>query len=684
MPQERGASGLVGAAALLLTLCGVLLWLAMIAGPVRLGAGLLEARSHLDRAEKLLSEGTFKRVKYEIFAAEAAGRQAEAGLESHSPLMDLATILPVVKDGLQEVPHLVAATRHSAQAAEDALSLGVGLLRGENKLIAPDPAGDGKIIVLERVEEIGDVVGHARSEVEAARDELAAVDLGNLPGRVRPDIRDGIERAEATRKLLARAEAGFEILPGILGGDGRRTYLLGFQNSAELRGTGGAMLQISCLFIDNGKPDIPTRKDQQQLSKAATTTDQSAAEDAGAAAGSDCAGTVYKIDEKRRQIDIPLPQDAWYVREIEDAQRFGNSNWSPDWPLSARLTVAYAEASEKSFPPIDGVIAIDPIAVRNLMPGVGAFNIKTGNRISGSKVVNFLLSKAYSSFPIAESRRYVLRQVVEKFFKRMFKPVRPTDVAEGIGKSLVTKHMQIWMADRDEQAFITRMKWDGAILQEKKEEDRDYLYVVEQNVGGNKLDYTATRRDEMDIRLSNSDATVSTEVTVHNGVQLPQPRWVLGDSKSAHRPMMNIYVPSNAKLIDAHVTGKVCTVTDLLCEGRLDTPVPAVWNGDLPPQHEERGKKVWSATMQIPVEEEASFGVDYEVPNVVQTRGDTKLYRLAIQRQPRVRPQELAIRLQVPEGATKIHAQGFKRDGRVLTYERLLLKDTLLEVSWRS
>jgi hypothetical protein len=659
-----------------LTLSGVLLWLTMIAGPVRLATGLLQARSHLDEAEKLLSRGTFKRVRYEIFAAEAAGRRAQAGLESDSPLLDLATLVPAVEDGLKEVPHLVAAGRHSAQAAEDALSLGVGLLRGENKVIAPDPDGEGKVVVLDRIEEIGDIVGHARSEVVAARDELAAVDLHNLPRRVRPGIRDGIERAEETRKLLARTEAGFELLPAILGGEGRRTYLLGFQNSAELRGTGGAMLQISCLFMDEGKADIPTREDRRRLAREGTN--ETGAE---ATAASNCAGTVYNVDEKRRQIDIPLPEDAWYVRAIEDAQRFGNSNWSPDWPLSARLTVAYAQASEKKFPPIDGVIAIDPIAVRNLMPGVGAFNISTGNRISASKVVNFLLSKAYSSFPVPQSRRYVLREVVERFFKRMFKPARPTEVVEGIGRSLVTKHIQIWMSDPEEQAFIRRMDWDGAI---SNRDGDDYLYVVEQNVGGNKLDYTATQRDEMDIRLSNRDATVSTEVTIHNGVQLPQPRWVLGDSDSAHRPMMNLYVPGNAELIDARVGGKLCTVADLLCKGRLDTPAPAVWDGDRPPEHEEAGKKVWSATMQIPVGEEASFGVDYRVPGAVQTRGNTKVYRLAIQRQPKVRPQDLAIRLRVPKGATNIHAQGFERDGRVLTYERPLTKDMVLEVTWRS
>jgi Protein of unknown function (DUF4012) len=668
MPPQRAPSGLLGAAAVLLTLGGALLWLVMLAGPLRVATGILEARDHLSTSERLLSEGTFRRVKYETFAAGASAHRAQVGLEGHSPLFDLATLVPEVRDGMKEVPHLVAATAHSARAAEEALSIGLNLLRGENKLIAPDPEGTGKIIVLERVEEIGDAVTRARLEVVAARDELAAIDLGNLPERVRRDVTSGIARAEQTRELLGRTADGFAILPGILGGDGPRTYLLGFQNSAELRGPGGAMLQIRCLTMDEGKPTIPTKDTRAPSTDSAVTDDP-------------CLGTVYKVDEKRHQVDIPLPEDAWYVREIEDAQRFGNANWSPDWPLSARLTVAYASASEKTFPHIDGVIGIDPLAVRNLMPGVGPFKIYTGNQISSGRVVNFLLSKAYSSFPIPQERRYVLGQVVEKFFRRLFKPKRPTDVVDGLGHSLVNKHVQIWMADPEEQAFMKEMKWSGRIAHAR---NRDYLYVVEQNVGGNKLDYAATQRDVMNIDLSNSGATVSTNVTVHNGIELPQPRWVLGDSKSAHRPMMNIYVPRRAHLLEADVSGTLCTTMDRLCNGRLDTPAPAVWSENRPPEHEERGKKVWSATMQIPVNEDGTFGVVYEVPDVVKTRGDTKVYRLVIQHQPKVRPEELAIRLQVPEGASNIHAVGFTRNGRTLTYERPLVEDTTLEVSWQS
>ncbi len=142
-----------------------------------------------------------------------------------------------------------------------------------------------------------------------------------------------------TDVLLSDAEEGIAPSPAFFGGDGPRIYLFGMQNNAEQRGTGGALLRFTQLKIDDGVPTLGTKK--------ALTS------------------TVYDIGANREPLDIPLPDDAWYVRDIDDAKRFGNANWSPDWPLSAQLTVAYGEESARSFPEVtfpevDGVIASTP------------------------------------------------------------------------------------------------------------------------------------------------------------------------------------------------------------------------------------------------------------------------------------------------------------------------------------
>lgn len=661
--DARGVpTGLIGTGALLLTLVGVLLWVSMLSGPVRLASGMLGARSHLTKAQNALSNGAFKKAVLETFTAQADAERARAGLEADSPLMDLATISGAVDDTMREVPHLLGALSHSADAASGTLDIGLNALRGPDRVIVKDSEGEGSIISIPRIEDIGDIVAAVRGDVAAARADLEAINVDNLPRRLRDDIPQAITQTTETDALLAKAQDGIALLPAILGANGRRTYLIGFMNSAELRGTGGAMLQIRCISFIDGRPILPRRGEDLPSGVP------------------DCKGTIYNVDRNRKLQDIPLPDDAFYVREIDDAQRFGNANWSPDWPLSAKLTLAYGKASDPAFPDFDGVIGLDPVTIQELMGGIGPFRIEAGNRLTRTSVLNFLLSKAYTSYPEAPKRRVVLNQVVELFFDRMFDPLHPSQLVSGIGGALADKHMQIWMRDSNEEAFVSRMKWDGALKTAKKS---DYFDVVEQNVGGNKLDYTALQTDTMDIALDGTDALVKAEVSIYNGMALPQPRWVLGDSKSAHRPMINVYVPTSAELLGADA-GPTCSPSERNCNGRLDTPAPAIWSGGRPGENTEANKRVWSATLQIPPSQQGSFALSYRVPGVVIDRGSRSTYRLVVQHQPKVRPQRLLIRLTVPDGARGLRAPGFERDGGALIYDHLLTTDTILEVSWQS
>jgi len=669
MTEHEAPSGLIGAGALALTLGGVLLWLNMLSGPVNLGTGLLEARSHLTQAQRALENTAFKKATRETYAAQGAVARAQGGFVADSPLMDLVTLSPTVDDAMTELPRILNAVGFAADAAAGTLEIGVGALQGPNMIVSPDPDdADGSIIRIDRIEALSDTLRQIRADITAARTEFEAIDLENLPRRLHDEIRGGIKDAESTDKLLARAQAGFEVLPEILGRDGPRTYIIGFQNSAELRGSGGALLQFEFLTIDDGRPQL-----------------------AGNSKGS--VGSVYKLDQDRQTMDIPLPPDAWYVREIVDAQRFGNFNWSPDWPLDAKLGIAYGQRSAElckpdgenecpDFPDVDGMIAVDPVTVKNLIPGVGPFQPRKAFFVTRSNVVDVLLSKAYAVYPIPSDRRQFLGDLVSRFFERMFDPSKPTELVNGMGESLATKHTQIWMADDAEQAFVELMNWDGAI---ERAPEGDYLYVVEQNVGGNKLSYTAGQTNQVDVTLGNNgDARVSTKVTISNDVILPQPRWVLGNSKSVHRPMVNIYVPENAELLGAE-TAAPCSIGPPLpldCNGRLDTPAPSAWSAGSPAQHTEKGKKVWSASLQIPAQQEGSFSVDYRIPRAVRSRAGRSVYSLLVQRQPKITPEDLVVRILVPEGARSIRAPGFRREGDTLVYQRPLTRDTVLKMSW--
>ena len=639
-------AGLVAAGVLAATLAGTLAWLALLAGPIRLGTGLLGAGRHLDRAEKAISATAFKRARFETLAAAAAAERAQGGLAG--PVVDIARAVPRIDRLLGEVPHLVAAARDSAAAAAGSLEVAQGALRGRNKIVTR--TDDGAQIEIDRVEDLAELIAGVRARVHSAARALARVDLDNLPRRARPEVESGMRRTRQAGSVLSDAVVGFELLPEILGAEDRRLYLLAMQNSAELRGTGGSLLRFSMLAFTHGGPKLLPSQ------------------------------TVYRIDRNREQLSIPLPPDAWYVREIDDAQRFGNSNWSPDWPLSARLALRYAGASASAFPDVDGVIAVDPSLMREVLPGVGAFRTSSERRVTARKIVPFTLHRAYAIHPNPGTRRIALKQIVEAFYDNLLQPNHPTDLVQGLGRALEGKHMQIYLVRRNEMNYVARMGWDGAIEPAKT---GDYLYVVEQNVGGNKLDYTSSQSHVMSIDLKGREARIETKVRVDNGVFLPQPNYWLGNSGPCHRPMLNVYVPGRAELLgwEAPAAGDptVCTAR----VRRLDTPAPAAWSAGSPPEHRESGKKVWSATLDIPPGASGEIRFDYRVPRAVAREGGRSVYRLTMQHQPKVHPDSVSVALRLPPGASGVTAPGWHRRGRVLTWEHDLTRDVVLEVSWR-
>jgi hypothetical protein len=138
--------------------------------------------------------------------------------------------------------------------------------------------------------------------------------------------------------------------------------------------------------------------------------------------------------------------------------------------------------------------------------------------------------------------------------------------------------------------------------------------------------------------------------------------------------MMNVYVPEAAMFGSATIDGY---------RVNLGGSSAATWSGDTPSTHLEKGKRVWSAALEIKPQETQSITYDYTVPGVVRTVDGRRVYRLVVQHQPKVNPERLVIRIRVPEGATAVKARGFKQKGDLLVLDRIVKVDFVLEVSWQ-
>ena len=136
---DKRHSGIVGVIAIGLALFGTALWLSILLAPWRLASGLLDARDHLKKSQKSISNGQTKVARYETLAAEGAVDRAQEGLERGGPAFDLLSSFPVAGDVLEEADHLVAAAEHSAEAALGTLDIAQNALKGPEKLIIKDP-----------------------------------------------------------------------------------------------------------------------------------------------------------------------------------------------------------------------------------------------------------------------------------------------------------------------------------------------------------------------------------------------------------------------------------------------------------------------------------------------------------------------------------------------------------------
>ena len=117
---------------------------------------------------------------------------------------------------------------------------------------------------------------------------------------------------------------------------------------------------------------------------------------------------------------------------------------------------------------------------------------------------------------------------------------------------------------------------------------------------------------------------------------------------------------------------------------QLLAPAPAVPHEGLPAEHRERGKRVWSATLEVPPQRGGALRLDYVVPRAVRAEDGRRVYRLVVQHQPKVHPETLDVRLRLPGGARAVRAPGWEGRGRELRWRGPLLNDMVLEVSWRT
>ena len=307
---------------------------------------LVDAARDLRRGDRAIDAASTALVDGRIAAAQSSLADAErAVLDANSTLQSSASLrvlglLPVVRqnlDSLTESVGLAATVIHGGQR----------ILSTADQLEGPD----GTLQVSLTAGSIPlDAVREARTEVQALLDQLADVDESDGSALLLPSTRTlrrtVTEEIVQRRAQLDRAYHGLTLLNDLVGGDRPRRYLLAVANTAEMRGTGGMMLNYGVLEGSDGGIELTDFGRVDQLVVAAP---QSPA-------------------------DAGLPDD--YARRwdgFDITREWRNATMSGDFTLVAPvLEKMYLRATGL---PADGVIQIDPTGLAALLESVGPVTV---------------------------------------------------------------------------------------------------------------------------------------------------------------------------------------------------------------------------------------------------------------------------------------------------------------------
>lgn len=370
----------------------------------------------------------------------------------------------------------------------------------------------------------------------AAERRMSSLDPADLKfglGEQLIALQDGLPQAADLAVAVADAS---EVIPDMLGMNGRRTWLIALQNPAESRGSGGLFSGYALVEFVDGQPTILEANTRKK--------------------------TLDDLDIPYRSVVDSDSAELWgpYL------EKWASFNLSADFPTVARL--AAAGMAERGTP-VDGVIALDAYVVQALLAGTGKVEHR-GVTIDGTNAGEFFtrdLYALYPDFPDVESKDQLALGLVYATIDSLLK--RPLDypvLVESVPPLVASGHLKAWSPNPVEEAWLQSIGLGGDLASL----DPRSIVVSFNNSTGGKLDsyvtpsvqydvgtcrydtgeFAGMRQSVVTVRLQN-DAPAGLPPYVD--IRLDDPTAPAGSTKT----LVQVYGPAGAGFTVAYMNGDV-------------------------------------------------------------------------------------------------------------------------------
>ncbi len=432
----------------------------------------------------------------------------------------------------------------------------------------------------------------------------------------------------AAQDALTFGEAAAELAPHAVStlGDGRAHRLIVVaQNNDELRATGGFLTALAVITI---QPD-------GQLETEFLNS--------------------YAVDDPHRLAGNPAPPPGMLFGMDIPKWVFRDSNWSPDFPTTAKLAVSLFSMGRHQEP--EAVIAVNMNVVRTVVDAIGPIRVNgIDNPVNGDGLVR-QMRQAWDIKP-GTTTSAGAKDFLKPFLDAIGSAIIASDtnakleLLSSMRQSLARRDMLLYASQPSIQAVLVEHDWAGVV----QKPDGDYLLLVDSNIGYNKVSALVYQRLEYHVSLVEPQqpfAQVSIQYD-NFSPEVPCTEHVSAGAGTYEQRMvacywnaLRLFVPDGSHLLAHNLKDIPAALTPV----RHDIP------GIMSAYSDESGHTIFEGYMLIPAGQERILQLVYRLPpTVLRSERGIETYRLVVQKQPGSPVYPLRVSIDLPVGAQLLSA----------------------------
>ena len=439
-------------------------------------ADLESAKSRLSNVTELVRSGD--QAQFDSVATEVLGYTSSADRTVQGPLWEYASWVPFVGQNVAAVRATTEATHILVRDALPASFTILGAMQRENIRF------EGGGFNLEPFRQALQTLPTVDTAFVAAQQKIAGIDRAELLPIVDDAVGQVIEVIDQAAPLTHTATQVLPTALTMLGESGPRTYLVVFQNNAEIRATGG-----------EGAAAVYVRADGGRITLEGLT-----------------GSTTFESPELSGVQQLELPAETLALYDDEFARFSQNYTKTPNFPTSARL---FQTIAQKTGYAVDGVVSLDPVVLAQILSVTGPVTVD-GIEVNAENAVQVLLSDTYLRFPgdqapadafFAATSATVFQKLVSGDWDLM----KMLDVFAAAGEQ---QRLYGWFTREDEELVAHELGIDGTMKADNAETTEVGIFLNDAAVS--KLEYYLSTA--VAVTCNAADRTVTTSITMTNSV----------------------------------------------------------------------------------------------------------------------------------------------------------------------